>query len=37
VRVIASARPLLRRGLIFDGPGETWSTCDLQWLSTGAL
>jgi transposase len=24
---------LLRRGLVFDGPGETWSTRHLQWLS----
>ncbi|HEV7884168.1 MAG TPA: IS110 family transposase [Solirubrobacteraceae bacterium] len=24
---------LLRRGLIFDGPGETWSTRHLAWLS----
>jgi len=25
---------LLRRGLVFDGPGETWSQRHLQWLST---
>ena len=24
---------LLRRGLIFDGPGETWSQRHLKWLS----
>ena len=24
---------LLRRGLVFDGPGETWSTRHLAWLS----
>jgi transposase len=24
---------LLRRGLVFDGPGETWSQRHLQWLS----
>ncbi len=25
---------LLRRGLVFDGPGETWSRRHLQWRST---